>query len=78
MLSVYSPSLYEYRKWGIFSVISGYFYYANDTPVYFSLASMPRTVVAVHRPPFLLGTPFSFRVELYKKDMVPKYDIPEL
>ena len=29
MLSVYSSSLYEHRKWGIFSVISGYFYYAN-------------------------------------------------
>ena len=29
MLSVYSSSLYEHRKWGIFSVISGYFYYAS-------------------------------------------------
>ena len=29
MLSVYSSSLYEHRKWGIFSAISGYFYYAS-------------------------------------------------
>ena len=34
MLSVYSSSLYEHRKWGIFSVISGYFYYANHTKDY--------------------------------------------
>ena len=31
MLSVYSSSLYEHRKWGIFSAISGYFYYASHT-----------------------------------------------